>query len=101
MAWKAVTLEIGTVVVELQKPLGASSIQSSRTIRRMQSQSRRLLQKLPLPTMGVSVSSTPYSSLAFAAVAFKSSILRSCFRGGDFRRIRYQAFQIHSPYLNK
>lgn len=51
MAWKAVTLEIGTVVVELQKPLGASSIQSSRTIRRMQSQSRRLLQKLPLPTM--------------------------------------------------
>lgn len=82
------TLEIGTVTEGLQKLLSASGVQSSRMIGQTQSPSPHPLQKPVLAITDVSVSSTPYSSLAFAVVALKSSILRSCFRGGDFHRIK-------------
>lgn len=72
LPWKVVTLEKGTIAEGMQKLLGVSDIQSSRTVGQMQSQTPHPSQKLPLAAMGVSVSCNPYSCLAFAAVASKS-----------------------------
>lgn len=99
MAWKSVTLETRTTAEGLQKPLGASGLQSSRTISWMHSQSPCPLQTIPV--YYEYLNSIPYSILAFAAVVSKLSILRSCFRGEYFHRIKYKPFQMYCPYLNK
>lgn len=98
-AWKPVALEIRPTAGGLQKPLGASGLQSSGTISWMWVRLLRPCRNYPC-LIGY-LNSILYSILAFAAVVSKLSILRSCFWGEDFHRIRYKAFQMYCPYLNK